>query len=186
MVIGTKQLLQLVKKKKLVENLDKRELTNPEGTGFDLRVEKLFIPTEETYLGITHRQTSDLKEVCSFHQKAKTQVAYPIKPGEFYLSKTMEKVNTPINAVGMILPRTTLFRMGLFMQTGFCQPGYKGDLYFGIYNTSTQIYTVQMGARFAHIVFLEIGGDLIRGYEGQWQGGRATTKHSTKGFEKQI
>ena len=28
------------KKKKLVEGLSERELTNPEGTGFDLRLEK--------------------------------------------------------------------------------------------------------------------------------------------------
>ncbi len=63
MVFGTKQLLKLVKEKKLIENLDQRELTNPEGTGFDLRVEKLFIPKGETFLGITHRQTAELKEV---------------------------------------------------------------------------------------------------------------------------
>lgn len=186
MVIGTKQLLKLVKEKKLIENLDQRELTNPEGSGFDLRVEKLFIPEGETFLGITHRQTSDLKEICSFDESQKKQIIHPIKPGEFYLSKTIEKVNTPNNAIGMILPRTTLFRMGLFMQTGFCQPGYNGDLFFGIYNTSQQIYNLEMGARYAHIIFLQIDGGLVRSYEGQWQGGRATTKHSTQGLEKQI
>ncbi len=37
-MIGTKELLKLVKKKKLVENLCDRELQNPEGTGFDLRI----------------------------------------------------------------------------------------------------------------------------------------------------
>ena len=36
MVLGPKALLQLVKKIKLVENLSERELTNPEGAGFDL------------------------------------------------------------------------------------------------------------------------------------------------------
>jgi dUTP pyrophosphatase len=186
MVIGAKKLLQLVSDKKLVENLDKRELTNPEGTGFDLRVEKLFIPTGETFLGITHRQTSELKEICSFDKSKKNQPVYPIKPQEFYLSKTMEKVNTPADMIGLILPRTTLFRMGLFMQTGFCQPGYRGDLYFAIYNTGNQVYKLEMGARYAHIIFLQIDGDLIRSYQGQWQGGRATTKEHTVGLEKQI
>ena len=38
MVLGPKALLQLVKKAKLVENLSERELTNPEGAGFDLRL----------------------------------------------------------------------------------------------------------------------------------------------------
>ena len=38
MILGPKKLLELVKKKKLVENLAHRELTNPEGAGFDLRL----------------------------------------------------------------------------------------------------------------------------------------------------
>ena len=36
-VVGVDRLLQLVKEKKLVENLAERELTNPEGAGFDIR-----------------------------------------------------------------------------------------------------------------------------------------------------
>ena len=37
MIIGPKKLLQLVKTKQLVEGLADRELTTPEGAGFDLR-----------------------------------------------------------------------------------------------------------------------------------------------------
>jgi len=36
MVIDPNTLLTLVKKHRLVENLAERELTNPEGAGFDL------------------------------------------------------------------------------------------------------------------------------------------------------
>lgn len=42
MILGPKTLLELVKKKKLVENLSERELTNPEGAGFDLRLGEAF------------------------------------------------------------------------------------------------------------------------------------------------
>ena len=38
MIIGPKKLLKLVKEIKLVEDLAERELTNPEGAGFDLRL----------------------------------------------------------------------------------------------------------------------------------------------------
>jgi hypothetical protein len=37
MILGPVLLLKLVKEKKLVEHLAERELTNPEGAGFDLR-----------------------------------------------------------------------------------------------------------------------------------------------------
>ena len=38
MILGPAKLLELVHKKKLVEGLSDRELTNPEGAGFDLRL----------------------------------------------------------------------------------------------------------------------------------------------------
>ncbi len=41
-MIGTKELLRLVKECNLVEGLCERELNNPEGAGFDLRVERYF------------------------------------------------------------------------------------------------------------------------------------------------
>lgn len=186
MVIGTKQLLKLVRTRRLVEDLDERELKNPEGTGFDLRVEKLFALTSKTFLGVTQRATSDLFEVVSFKPAARRQNIYSIQPGEYFLSKTIERVNMPNNLLAIIKPRTTLYRGGLIMRTGFCTPGYQGDLYFGLHNAGNQPFEIEMGARFAHIIFFEISGDLVRSYEGQWQGGRGSTKQSTKGRERQI
>lgn len=186
MVIGTKQLLQLVKSKKLVESLDNRELINPEGTGFDLRIEKLLSIQGESFLGITDRSTAEMKEVASYKKTAKKQKIFTIIPGKFYLAKTIENVNMPDNLLAIVKPRTTLFRSGISMRTGFCPPGYHGELFFGIYNVGEYPFKIEMGSRFAHIVFFEISGDLIRSYEGQWQGGRATTKQDTLGLEKQI
>lgn len=186
MILGTKTLLHLVKTQKLVENLSSRELEKPEGTGFDLRLGKLFIPTSSSFLGIENRQTGDLKEVASFKPGPKKQVIFTVKPGNFYLTKTIEKVNMPPNLLAIIKPRTTLFRFGLFLRTGFTPPGYSGDLYFGLHNAGPQDYQIELGARFCHIVFFQISGDLIRSYQGQWQGGRATTKQTNQGLEKQI
>ena len=44
MIIGTKRLLELVKDPciRLVEGLCERELANPEGEGFDLRVGEVY------------------------------------------------------------------------------------------------------------------------------------------------
>lgn len=186
MVVGTKQLLELVKTQELVEGLDQRELINPEGAGFDLRVDKLLIPAEPSFLGITHRRTAEMKTIAVFRKNAKKQVIYPIRPGEFYLAKTIERVDTPENLLGIIKPRTTLIRCGVILWTGFVMPGYRGELFFGLFNTGRQTFKLEMGARFAHIVFLQISGNLVRGYEGQWQGGRASTKQDTRGLEKQI
>ena len=49
MVLGPQLLLQLVKEKKLVEGLSERELTNPEGAGFDLRLGGVYKNSGESF-----------------------------------------------------------------------------------------------------------------------------------------
>jgi|SRR5581483_6305607 len=177
MILGPKKLLELVKKKKLVENLSERELTNPEGTGFDLRLGEVYKISGKAFLGETHRQTPDITSIKVYDPKKKSSIK--IKPGDFYLVKTVEKLNCPINLSAVILPRTTTFRSGLFLRTGPVQPGYSGELTFGLKNEGPITVEIEMGARFVHILFHEIKG-MGSKYRGQWQGGRVTTKKREK------
>ena len=51
-MLETKELLKLVEEKKLVENLCSRELENPGGAGFDLRLKEVHkIKEGEAFLG---------------------------------------------------------------------------------------------------------------------------------------
>jgi len=167
----------LFKEKKLVEGLSERELTNPEGTGFDLRLGEVFEISGEAFLGETHRKTPDIKSIIVYKDGKRQSVK--IKPGDFFLVKTIEKINLPIDLSAVILPRTTTFRSGLFMRTGPIQPGYQGELTFGLKNEGPITVEIEMGARFAHVIFHEIKGGGSR-YRGQWQGGRVTTKKREK------
>lgn len=173
MILGPKKLLQLVKTKKLVEGLSERELNNPEGAGFDLRLGEVFKISGEALLGETHRKTPDVKSVKVYNSKKASSIK--IKPGDFYLVKTIEKINLPINLSAVIIPRTTTFRSGLFIRTGPIQPGYQGELTFGLKNEGPATVEIEMGARFVHVIFHEIKGGGSK-YRGQWQGGRVTTR----------
>ncbi len=66
MILGPKILLELVKREKLVENLSERELTNPEGAGFDLRLGEVYKISGDAFLGETERKTPDIELVMSF------------------------------------------------------------------------------------------------------------------------
>ncbi|MDP1845403.1 MAG: hypothetical protein Q8L09_01495, partial [Candidatus Moranbacteria bacterium] len=111
MLLGIKDLLKLVKEKKLVENLSERELENPEGSGFDLRMGEVFELEGYGYLGLEERETPKSTLVAKYDPKKIT--SYIFEPGGYYLIKTIEKVNLPIDIAGIIFPRTTLFRSGL-------------------------------------------------------------------------
>lgn len=193
MILSPKNLLKLVETKKLVEGLSKRELTDPEGAGFDLRLGEVFKISGSAFLGETHRKTPDITSVAKFKSqksrrrrgssktaKVKSQTI-KIKPGDFFLAKTIEKINLPIDLSAQILPRTTTFRSGLFLRTGPIQPGYSGELTFGLKNEGPITVEIEMGARFAHVIFSEIKGVGSK-YRGQWQGGRVS---ATK-REKQV
>jgi len=182
MVIGTKELLRLVKEKNLVENLSKRELENPEGTGFDLRVGSVFILKDgESFLGESERFTVDVEEVASYDEKQKK--AFDLQPGQFVLVKTMEKINLPDDTVAIFRPRSTLFRSGASLQTATASPGYSGYLTFGLHNHSKNTLKIELGARIAHVLFFRVDGGIHSAYRGQWQGGRVST-HGEK--EEQI
>ncbi|MCL5970546.1 MAG: 2'-deoxycytidine 5'-triphosphate deaminase [Patescibacteria group bacterium] len=176
MILGPKKLLQLVKTKKLVEGLSDRELTNPEGAGFDLRIGEVYKISGKAFLGITERHTADISLVAKYQsQKSKVKSQkITIKPGEFYLTKTIENVNMPDNLTASITPRSTTYRSGLMIRTGNVPPGYCGGLIFGLLNAGQAEVTIEMGARFVHIQFSEVDGKGNM-YRGQWQGGRVTT-----------
>ncbi len=179
MILGPKKLLQLVKKQKLVEGLSERELTNPEGAGFDLRLGEVYKISGDAFLGETHRKTADIELVQSYKEGEVRTIK--IKPGDYFLVTTIESVNTPLDLTINFKPRTTTFRSGLFLRTGNVAPGYKGKLTFGLKNEGPITVTIEMGARFVHAQFDEVKGQGSQ-YRGQWQGGRvAATKK-----EKQV
>lgn len=177
MILGPKKLLELVKNKKLVEGLSERELTNPEGAGFDLRLGEVYKISGTAFLGETERKTPTVKLVKKYSKDIKKSLI--LKPGDFYLVTTIESFNLPNNLTANFKPRSTTFRSGLFLRTGNVAPGYKGPVTFGLKNEGKVKVKIEMGARFVHAQFEEVrgGGSM---YRGQWQGGRITTKKKEK------
>lgn len=174
MILGPKKLLQLVKEINLVEGLSERELTNPEGAGFDLRLGEVYKISGDAFLGETERKTADIELVQSYKEEEKRTIE--IKPGDYFLVSTIEKVNMPLDLTANFKPRTTTFRSGLFLRTGNVAPGYSGKLTFGLKNDGPITVTIEMGARFVHMQVEEVLGEGNQ-YRGQWQGGRvAATK----------
>ena len=177
MILGVKKLLELVKKKRLVENLSERELKNPEGAGFDLRIGEIYEISGKGFLGVEERETPQAKLLAKFDSTKKTNFVF--KPGKYYLMKTVERVNTPENILIIFRPRTTIFRSGLMIFTGNVSPGYQGELTFGIVNLGPCEVKMELGARVVHAMFFEVKGKANL-YRGQWQGGRVTTKNKEK------
>lgn len=177
MILGPQILLKLVKDINLVEGLCERELTNPEGAGFDLRLDEVYEISGEGYIGDTHRQTPNIKLIKKYKEGKVDSII--VKPNEFYLFKTIESFNMPDYLTANFKPRTSTFRSGLFLRTGNVAPGYAGPVTFGIKNEGPCNVKIELGARFVHVQFEEVAGKGNM-YRGQWQHGRVSATKKEK------
>ncbi len=185
-VLGIDEVLKRVKKEKLIGNLGKRDLKNPEGVGIDLRlgsVHKIvrggaFIeadpaPSGAGQVGYGKRKGVETKLVAEFLEEEQLQKEIVVKPGQYYLVQTVEEVNTPLDLMPLVHTRTSLFRAGILLLNSKTDPGYKGKLTMGLTNLSPFAVKLQMGARICNIVFHKIKGKTVK-YRGQHQGGRVS------------
>jgi deoxycytidine triphosphate deaminase len=179
-VLGIDEILKRVKEENLIEDLGSRELENPEGVGFDLRLGSVhriveggaFIETDGK-AGLGKRKGVKTELIAEFKPDAETQDDFVVKPGEYYLIQIYEKVNTPKDLMPIVYPRSSLFRAGLLLLNTKTDPGYKGPLTMGLTNLSPFEVRLQMGARICNMVFFTIEGQTVE-YRGQHQGGRVS------------
>ena len=172
MILGVDKLLELVKTKKLVENLCEREMTNPEGAGFDLCLGKVHKISGKGFMGLTERDSAKSEQLLEFDPNKEQSIL--MQPGDAYLVTTREKVNMPENLTANMWLRGTLYRSGIILSGGNIAPGYTGELSFLLYNAGRAEMQIELGARIVHIMFFEVEG-MTNSYRGQWKDGRVST-----------
>ncbi|MGD0328796.1 MAG: hypothetical protein ABSB00_03800 [Minisyncoccia bacterium] len=184
-VIGINEVMRRIKEENLITDLGGRDLSNPEGTGIDLRLGAVHKIVEGgAYIeadgpaGLGKRSGVKTKELFRM-KEGDAQDELVIRPGEYYLVQTAETITTPLDLMPMVYPRSSLFRAGLLLLATKVDPGYKGQLTFGLMNLGPFEVKLQLGARICNIVFNKIEGDVI-GYRGQHQGGRVSHGEETQ------
>ena len=188
MIISSKLILDLNNKYGLIDNLSERE-NEPEGVGFDVRVGEIYSLEGQGYLGIEERKTPIATKIASFPNDK----SYILKPKEYVSVKTIESVNIPAKKIiideklepGFLMldvyPRSTLHRSGVSLYATKTDPGYFGELTFGLENIRSEDFKLDLGARIANLVFIYVTGE-VNEYKGQWKGGRVFKSEN----EKQI
>ena len=177
MIMGIDRLTELVRKIRLVEDLGNRELENPEGSGFDLRLGELYELRGDAFIGIDERYTPESKMIAAFEEGKRNYI--DMKPGQYLLGKTIEKINLPSNLVALFKPRTTTYRSGLIIRIGAAAPGYSGQIIFAIANHGEGSVRIELGARMIHVLFVEVSG-TTRPYCGPWKDGRVSAPRREK------
>ncbi len=91
-------------------------------------------------------------------------------PGQFCLATTEERITLPEGLVGYVEGRSSIGRMGLFVQNaGFIDPGFEGQITLELFNASQNTILLEPGVRICQIVFMHAEG-VSMGYRGKYQG----------------
>lgn len=109
-----------------------------------------------------------------------------IKPGDFIIAESKEKINMPSSVAGRFDLTVSMFCNGLILSNGpQVDPGFRGKLFCLLFNTSNKDVELWKGQHYATIEFIKLIEASKKPYNGSYQQKediieylRITTSHS--------
>lgn len=94
-----------------------------------------------------------------------------LPPHSFLLATTMEYVKLPNDLTAFVEGRSSIGRMGLFIQNaGWVDPGFEGRITLELYNANSLPIQLQAGRRICQLVFCKMDQATLNPYRGKYQG----------------
>ena len=167
MILSDKTLMRMIENKELiVEPLEKEQI---QPASVDIRLGNTFSIVEDTSTGIINLE-NEIK------YKTITTDSYILLPNQFVLATTMEYFDLPDNLTAFVEGRSSLGRMGLFIQNaGWVDPGFKGEITLELYNANRCAIELKAGRRVGQLVFAKMDDTALNPYNGKYQGQKGAT-----------
>ncbi len=106
---------------------------------------------------------------------------FVIPPHSFILATTKEYVQLPKDISGFVEGRSSVGRMGLFIQNAsVVGPGFKGKLTLELYNANILPIRLEAGRRVCQLLLFQMDRESKKGYTGKYQNQKSA--ESTKIF----
>ena len=156
----------LEEKTLIVEPIEKEQI---QPASIDIRLGNTFSIVEDTSTGIINLE-NEIK------YKTITSDSYILLPNQFVLATTMEYFDLPDDLTAFVEGRSSLGRMGLFIQNaGWVDPGFKGEITLELYNANRCAIELKAGRRVGQLVFAKMDETALNPYNGKYQGQRGAT-----------
>ena len=167
MILSDRTILKMLADKTLsIAPLEKSQI---QAASVDIRLGNTFSVVEESSTGIV-----TLENPISY--KTIRADTYLLLPGHFVLATTMESFDLPDNLTAFVEGRSSLGRMGLFIQNaGWVDPGFQGEITLELFNANRCAIELKAGRRVGQLVFAELDGAALHPYNGKYQGQKGAT-----------
>ena len=162
MILSDRSIKTLLKSKELeIKDLPESSL---QPASVDLRLGKQFAILE---------YWSDMKFL-DFNSNPKylkiEKDEFVVPAHSFILGTTMETLKLPGNITAFLEGRSSVGRMGLFIQNaGWVAPGFRGQIILELYNANTMPIHLKAGHRICQIVLCQMDSAPETTYKGKYQ-----------------
>lgn len=167
MILSDKTILKMMEEGTL--KISPIEEGQVQPASVDIRLGNTFSIVEDSPSGIITLE-NEIK------YKTITTDTYILLPNQFVLATTMEYFNLPNDLTAFVEGRSSLGRMGLFIQNaGWVDPGFKGEITLELYNANRCAIELKAGRRVGQLVFAKMDGEALNPYNGKYQGQTGST-----------
>ena len=167
MILSDKTIFEMLKESKLC--ITPLEQNQVQPASVDIRLGNTFSIVEDTSNGIINLENEIV-------YKTITTDKYILMPGQFVLASTMEYFSLPNNITAFVEGRSSLGRMGLFIQNaGWVDPGFEGEITLELFNANRCAIELQTGRRVGQLVFAKMDSNAEKPYSGKYQFQRGAT-----------
>lgn len=167
MILSDQTLLKMLEEKTLV--IEPLEPAQIQPASVDIRLGNTFSIVEDSPAGIIDMENQ-------IRYKTITSERYILLPNQFVLATTMEYFQLPDDLTAFVEGRSSLGRMGLFIQNaGWVDPGFHGEITLELYNANRCAIELKAGRRVGQLVFAKMDAKASRPYRGKYQGQRGAT-----------
>jgi dCTP deaminase len=129
-----------------------------------------------TFLKISDNDTThlDLETPPEYTKLEQNQIILP--PHSFILATTMEYIKIPNNLTSFVEGRSSIGRMGLFIQNaGWVDPGFEGEITLELFNANNLPIRLDAGRRICQLVIASMDQATLNPYRGKYQKQRKAT-----------
>lgn len=167
MILSDKTLFEMIEADTLqISPLEKHQI---QPASVDIRLGNTFSIVEDLPSGIINLEDE-------IPYKTIVTDTYILLPNQFVLATTMEYFHLPDDLTAFVEGRSSLGRMGLFIQNaGWVDPGFHGEITLELYNANRCAIELKAGIRIGQLVFAKMDSPAIHPYQGKYQGQKGAT-----------
>lgn len=167
MILSDKTLMEMLEDGSLVAEPIEPAQVQP--ASIDIRLGNTFSIVKDSSTGIINLEDKIEYETIETD-------TYVLLPGQFVLATTMEYFELPDDLTAFVEGRSSLGRMGLFIQNaGWVDPGFKGEITLELFNANRCAIQLKAGRRVGQLVFAKMDQAALNPYNGKYQGQKGAT-----------